>query len=506
MRYFILLALIANCTFSYGQVGQREYKKFYYPNGVLSSEGFFRNGKPDGFWKTFYVNGVLKSEGLWRNYALDSTWTFYDNVGNITSVINYYSGKKSGYYYTYKMHNGSGNNKPVLISKELYLNDRHEDYGYYYTLDGTIEKITHYLNGKKDGVEKEFSSDSVVTTLREYSNGRLIYYEEINRKDSLGTPYGIWKNFFENGRIKDEMVFVNGQLNGYVKKYNEKGALISAILYRNDSIVRDSISNDELVLRELVDSIRGITERGTFLGKLRVGNHFFLSGDKFDSCLVYNSIGVLQAEGPVDAEGYKKGSWSEFYDASRAVKAKGDYALSQRVGSWKYFYRNGHIEQKGTFVKGKISGSWEWFYPDGSVKKFEEYINGQRDGLYCELDESGDTLVVGTYISGLKDGDWKIVQGDLLEVGKYVGDSRDGEWKYFYPNGKVYFRGSYIQGIADGRHQFFYSNGGLQEEQYYSNGYPIGVWKKYSEDGFVYITIQYKAGEVFKINGYRVEE
>ncbi|HUW06600.1 MAG TPA: hypothetical protein VMW01_10080 [Williamwhitmania sp.] len=506
MRISFFLVFLISSLYSFGQGGVREFKKFYYPNGVLSSEGYFKNGKPDGFWKTYYVNGVIKSEGLWRNSVLDSTWKFFDNLGNVKSIINYYLGKKSGYYFTYQMVNGSGSNKPILISKELYLNDRHEDYGFYYYSNGSINRITHYVSGKKDGVEKEFDKDSCVTTLCEFSNGRLLYYEEVNRTDSFGKPYGVWKTFFDNGRIKDEKVYINGLLNGYVKIYNQKGALVNAILYRNDSIVRDSISNDELILKELVDSVKGITERGTFLGKIRVGNHYFSSTGKLDSCLVYSSLGLLESSGPVDTNGYKSGHWREFYEGTKLVKASGAYLLSQRVGRWKYFYRDGRVEQSGTFAKGKVSGSWEWFNDDGSLRKFEEYYNGLRDGLYYELDEKSDTLVVGSYISGLKDGKWRITQGDLVETGRFVSDAKDGEWKYYYANGKICFRGSYNQGIADGRHLFFYPNGILQEEQFYSSGYPVGLWKKYSEDGFVIITIQYKAGEVFKINGFRVED
>lgn len=33
------------------------------------------------------VNGIIKSEGLWRNKHLDSTWRFYDKIGNIESEI-----------------------------------------------------------------------------------------------------------------------------------------------------------------------------------------------------------------------------------------------------------------------------------------------------------------------------------------------------------------------------------------------------------------------------------
>ena len=43
------------------------YQVFKYPNGSVSSEGMYKNGKPDGFWKSYYVTGVKRSEGKYTN-------------------------------------------------------------------------------------------------------------------------------------------------------------------------------------------------------------------------------------------------------------------------------------------------------------------------------------------------------------------------------------------------------------------------------------------------------
>ena len=42
--------------------------KFFYENGVLSSEGNMKNGKPEGYWKTYHENGALKTEGGRKNF------------------------------------------------------------------------------------------------------------------------------------------------------------------------------------------------------------------------------------------------------------------------------------------------------------------------------------------------------------------------------------------------------------------------------------------------------
>jgi len=47
------------------------YHAYKYPNGVVSSEGIIKNGRPDGFWKSYYVTGIKKSEGKRSNFLLD---------------------------------------------------------------------------------------------------------------------------------------------------------------------------------------------------------------------------------------------------------------------------------------------------------------------------------------------------------------------------------------------------------------------------------------------------
>src|SRR5665648_319545 len=63
------------------------YQIFRYPNGTISSEGLFKNGKPEGFWKSYYVTGIKKSEGKRTNFLLDSIWIFYDQVGDTTCLL-----------------------------------------------------------------------------------------------------------------------------------------------------------------------------------------------------------------------------------------------------------------------------------------------------------------------------------------------------------------------------------------------------------------------------------
>ena len=47
--------------------GQKEdslvFTTYYYEGGAKSSEGYLKNGQPEGYWKSFYHNGQIKTEG-----------------------------------------------------------------------------------------------------------------------------------------------------------------------------------------------------------------------------------------------------------------------------------------------------------------------------------------------------------------------------------------------------------------------------------------------------------
>ena len=49
--------------------------------------------------------------------------------------------------------------------------------------------------------------------------------EEINRLDSEGKKQGVWREYHENGKLKEEAFYFHGKQDGIVKKYNNKGKL-----------------------------------------------------------------------------------------------------------------------------------------------------------------------------------------------------------------------------------------------------------------------------------------
>ena len=202
------------------------YNTIYFKDGKVSSEGYIRNGKPDGYWKTYYPTGVLKSEGNRKNFLLDSTWVFYNSYGDTLEKINYLYGKRNGYSYTL---NTDRNDKPEfignIIAKELYVNDKKEGKAYYYLNDGTLLKIENYNNDRLDDLSYEFDKSGKIITILRYNKGILIERDKINRFNDENEKQGTWKEFYTDLNVRVEENYNNGKKNGLYKEFDEAGRI-----------------------------------------------------------------------------------------------------------------------------------------------------------------------------------------------------------------------------------------------------------------------------------------
>jgi len=478
------------------------FHKFYYPNGVVSSEGVIRNGNPDGFWTSYYVTGVKKSEGKRTNFLLDSIWVFYDQVGDTTEKINYLLGKKNGYYYQYKRDPLRG---IYVYSSELFVADKKEGAAYIYFPNGNIQQTIAYNGGRKDGLSKEYDIEGNIITLFEYRNDILINREQINRTDARGLKQGDWKEYYPNGSIKSEYTYRNDLLHGYYKEYDNRGRPLTTMLYENGAIVESNVNNvPNIEISNKYDQEGKLIYSGPFRNETPVGVHREFDKDgRIINSYIYDDNGLRLSEGIVDEAGNRNGRWKDLYSDGN-VQAEGQYSNNRKSGVWKYYNKVGKIEQTGSYNAGRPDGVWEWYYENGQLLREEEYFQGLRDGMRTEYSETGDLITQGSYADGEKNGDWIYKIGDYTEEGKYIVGLKDGVWRVYYDNGKLFFRGNFIQDNPDGEHRYYYENGRIKEEQYFRMGLRQGTWKKYDEEGTQTLIIGYRDDVETSINGVRI--
>ena len=504
-KAFIVIIFLLTGILIWGQTDnnlQDGYQVFKYPNGTISSEGMFRNGKPEGFWKSYYVTGIKKAEGKYTNFQLDSIWVFFDQTGDTIEKINFLFGKRNGYSFKYKKAPAEG---LYVYSKELFAGDKKEGTAYFYFPGGKVQQTLSYSNGKKEGLSKEYDKNGTVLTLLEYNNDFLIGRERINRTDNKNLKQGVWKEFYPNGGVRTEKNFKDDQLHGYYKEYDNRGIPVLTMLYDNGSIVKSKVEDEpDIEMENRYDQNNKLVYSGPFRNKIPVGVHREFGADgKVINAYVYNDNGLLLSEGIVDESGNRNGKWKDLYPDG-IVQAEGQYSDNRRSGVWKFYNSAGKMEQTGAYNNGRPDGLWKWYYENGTLLREEEYFQGQRDGTYTEYSPAGEIIAQGQFIDGEKNGDWKYKSGDNTEEGNYIVGLRDGLWKSYYTDGKIKFKGTYIQGNPDGQLTYYYENGRPKEEQFYRMGIRQKTWKKYDEQGIPVLSITYKDDVETSINGVKI--
>ena len=163
--FWVLALTMTLSAWAQDQPDPNGYNVFYYPDGRKSSEGWLKDGQPEGWWKSYNEQGVLVSEGNRKNHQLDSVWTFYNDQGEKSLVISYKMGKKDGDRIQY-------------FKQEYVVEHWSEDtlvgsVNTYHT-DGWLKKSTPYDLGVPHGMEKEFNDTGLVVAVANYYRGVLV--------------------------------------------------------------------------------------------------------------------------------------------------------------------------------------------------------------------------------------------------------------------------------------------------------------------------------------------
>ena len=503
LRFKVLLTLvfvvISHFSLAQPNPDPNGFNTFYYPNGEISSQGILENGKPNGYWKTYYSNGNKKTEGNRLSFKLDSVWKFYDDSGRIENEITYKNDKKNGLARSYNIDGD-------LIIEAIYKNNQKNGIEKSFHKNGSLKRTTMYEQGRPEGKSVEYNEEGLVITKEEYTAGFLKEREEINRMDSNGQKTGTWKEFYENGEEKWVGSYKKGKIDGIVREFDSKGRLKKLDKFEGGVIQEDA---EEVVFIELyreyyttgeLHLIGGIS-KGRKQGLFRE----FSKDAEIINSFIYQNDSLL-AEGMTDSSSLLEGEWI-YYFSNGEIQAKGKYNKSVKTGEWKYFHLNGELEQIGTYKNGVPQGEWNWYFDNKELKRKEFYRKGKEDGESVEFDSIGNIITKGEFIDGIQDGNWYYNVGDHTEVGEYADGEKTGVWEFHHiiDEGEktLAFKGEYINGIALGKHRYYYPSGRIKEEGKYESGMKEGEWKKFNEQGEIILTILYKNGVEFKLDGIK---
>lgn len=102
--------------------------------------------------------------------------------------------------------------------------------------------------------------------------------------------------------------------------------------------------------------------------------------EKYDS-------GEKQAEGYIDGENKKAGDWKYFHKNGK-VQQEGKYYNGNMNGLWKIYYESGKKDQEMTFGNlGGLHGEWKKWHENGQLGAVVQYVNSKETfGKYYDED------------------------------------------------------------------------------------------------------------------------
>ena len=356
----------------------------------LSAEGNYQNGKPDGHWKFYRQNGQLYLEGNYIDGYKDGLWKEYYGNGQLSSEKVY---KNSGKEILVKSYYRSGkllSEKKLILVKpfadETSLLSKNEGISKEYHENGQLKSEVNYTNGKQNGLWKSYYENGQLRNEGNYTNGK---------------QNGLWKYYYENGRLKSEITF--GDDKSYqVKDYYENGQLQNegqkkTILVKDGNIrtVRDGLWKYYYENGRVKSEITYSDDETT-----RQVKNYYKNGQLENEG---QEKTILVKKGNYYSEVNERyGSW-KYYRENGRLKKEGGYINNKPDGLWKWYFENGQLVLEGEFKEGSSNGLWKSYdEKNGQLQSEGNYINNNQNGLWKFYDENGNLKETKVYKNGVE--------------------------------------------------------------------------------------------------------
>jgi antitoxin component YwqK of YwqJK toxin-antitoxin module len=139
------------------------------------------------------------------------------------------------------------------------------------------------------------------------------------------------------------------------------------------------------------------------------------------------------------------------------------------------------------------------YHSSGGLATDYNYVNGKVNGPFLEWFDSGELSITGNYKNDKPEGD--VIEyyrnGQIKAKTTYVDGLDDGEYIAYYENGNLTYKGKSSKGKTIGERETFYESGAIMSKvSFDENGKETGVYKEYSEEGWLHLEFTYNKGNI----------
>ncbi len=209
--------------------------------------------------------------------------------------------------------------------------------------------------------------------------------EVINKKDASGRKQGVWKKM-EKGKKVYEGQFKNDVPYGTFKYFHENGKLKSTTEF---------IQGVHKVKTVMFHENEHKASEGIFIDQLKDGEwRYYSNADKLIAIENY-------------ALGKRTGTWKVFSAETGILLEERNYLDGKLNGPYKTYYVDGSVSLEQEYLDGKMNGKCTAYYPKNIVSSTGNYLKGQRIGSWDFFDtkgkirstvEYGDQRVLKSYV------------------------------------------------------------------------------------------------------------
>lgn len=166
------------------------------------------------------------------------------------------------------------------------------------------------------------------------------------------------------------------------------------------------------------------------------------------------------------------------------------------------YYLNGKIQMDGMFLDKKCityNGKFVWYDEQGAVTKSATYLKDLGEGEYFEYYSNGQIKVRDFYTNSLRNGLYEefYPDGTLRARANFINDQFDGPAYRYYEDGAQQLKME-IDDEGNGNILEYYENGKLITSGSVEDGYRIGEWNNYHENGKLFYTTEEDEKEIYK--------
>ena len=230
------------------------------------------------------------------------------------------------------------------------------------------------------GIKKEYSNNGELVLLEEYfPDGKLKYSQNFS--------FGHW---FQDLKTGKQNLIPNSTTtylsNGIyeVKEFHKSMNLKE--IYKFNSLVKDYYGNSSKfgIYKTFFENGK-IQQEGNIKLNYTQGNNFMVD-HWIGVWKFYYDNGQLESTGLFSINkwtntSHKDKEWKYFYE-NGVLKEKGNYKAEEldndfKVGKWEEFYENGKLKISSNYINNKLEGYYIKYKEDGSILSKEKYWNGE---------------------------------------------------------------------------------------------------------------------------------